>query len=146
MIAGGTRGSRAIVLPRLGRSRARTPLVRHAFGRARRPGGASTASRFASTLGFSSPLVITALLLLLLLLLLLALLRLRLQLLARFTRFVVFLGGLVARFGQTARRFGAARLGVGRSRHDAARFHRLLVTVRRRVLRRRCLWTLPAAR
>lgn len=128
MITGGTRGSRTIVLARLGRSRARTPFVRHAFGRARRPGGASAASRLAPALGFSSPLVITTLLLLLLLL---ALLRLRLQLFTRFARFVVFLGRLAARFGQAARGFGAARLGVGRSRYGAARFRRLLMAVGR---------------
>lgn len=58
----------------------------------------------------------------------------------------MFLGGLAARFGQAARGFGAARLRVGRSRHGAARFRRLLMAVgRRRVLRRHRLWTLPAA-
>lgn len=59
----------------------------------------------------------------------------------------MFLGGFAARFGQAARRFSAARLGVGRSRHGAARFRHLLMAIgRRRVLRRHRLWTLPAAR
>lgn len=78
----------------------------------------------------------------LLALLLLTLLRL---LLAR-TRFVVLLaGGFVARLRRAARGIGAARLGVGRSRYRAAGF-RLLSVGRRRVLRRRRLWTLSATR